>query len=87
MSWNRTGFAILLNAALIIRTGSLNHQVLLVGVGSLLLMLALLVAGYGKCRQRELAGGLHRSPAIAIVATSAVAVVTCTAGVVAIVLG
>ncbi|NBA94820.1 DUF202 domain-containing protein [Pseudomonas sp. R5(2019)] len=86
LSWSRTGWAVLANALLALRSGWVNQEVPIT-----LLAFALLVASgaavlYGAWRRRQLlsAQAVIAPPAIAIAAATVVTLIACVTGVASI---
>lgn len=83
LAWTRTGLAVLLNAALLLRAGLLQPSKPLAACGAALLVAAAAVTLYGARRKRQLASSppLVAAPPAALLALAAVALVTCVAAV------
>jgi uncharacterized membrane protein YidH (DUF202 family) len=82
LAWSRTALALLVNAALFLRTALEAHSQVMFAAGMLLLAMAGLTAGQGFWRRRIL--GQRAGPAVApagALAALAWAIVVCSAGV------
>lgn len=83
LAWTRTGLAVLVNAALLLRAGLLQPSRPLAACGAALLIAAAAVTLYGARRKRQLASSppLPAAPPAAMLALAAVALITCVAAV------
>lgn len=87
LAWGRTGLAVFVNALIVLRAGLVSDQMLIMGLGVLLLVAAGLSVVCGTWRVRHLAAhGAQSGPPWLLIATTVwVAWIACFAGVASIV--
>ena len=88
LAWNRTGFAVLVNALLALRTGWAHQHIPLSVLALALLLAAAATFAYGAWRHRQLFGGevATASSSAAIAAVAGVTLMACAAGLTSIAL-
>jgi uncharacterized membrane protein YidH (DUF202 family) len=89
LAWSRTGFAVLVNALLALRSGWAVQSVPIMGLGVVLLVSCAGAIAYGAVRRRRLAAGTRplAPPALAIWVAAAVMLLACVTGVASIWMG
>jgi hypothetical protein len=87
LAWSRTGLAVFVNALIVLRAGLMSDQILIMGLGVLLLVAAGLSVACGTWRVRHLAAhGAQSGPPWLLIATTVwVSWIACFAGVASIV--
>ena len=88
LAWGRTGLAMFVNALIVLRAGLVSDQMLITGLGVILLVAAGLSVVCGTWRVQHLAahGAQSGPPWVLIAATVGVAWIACFAGVASIVM-
>ncbi|WP_191632884.1 DUF202 domain-containing protein [Pseudomonas fluorescens] len=83
LSWSRTGWAVLANALLALRSGWTNHEVPITLLAFSLLFASGAAVFYGAWRRRQLlsAQASIAPPALAIAAAAVVTLIACVTGV------
>ena len=86
LAWSRTGFAVLVNALLALRSGWSIQSVPIMALGVLMLLSCAAAIAYGAVRRRHLSGGIAplAPPALAIWIVAAFFMVACATGVASI---
>lgn len=87
LAWTRTGLAVLLNAAVVLRSGLQADEPFILGLGFVLLVAAAVAVACGGWRARRLAIDISHSapPPIVVAGIVGVAFVACVAGLASII--